>query len=98
MSETRAGSVAKFANANYGPISAMAGTQFKVTMTGTGDPDLHVRFGAAPTTTQYDCRPYTAIAAETCSLTVPVGAPAAYIMVNGYSAATFSLTLEYTKP
>ena len=42
-------------------------------MTGTKDPDLYVRFGSAPTTTAYDCRPALSGASETCTLTVPAG-------------------------
>ncbi|MBZ4418789.1 pre-peptidase C-terminal domain-containing protein [Myxococcus sp. RHSTA-1-4] len=96
--ETRSGSVASGANVNYGPFSVVAGTEFKVTMTGTGDPDLYVQFGAAPTTSSYACRPYLSGASETCTLTVPAGQTSAYIMVRGYSAGTFNLTIAYTKP
>lgn len=38
---------------------------------GTGDADLHVRFGSAPTATAYDCRPYLGGNAETCSFANP---------------------------
>ena len=34
---------------------------------GSGDADLYVRFGAAPTTTTYDCRPYATGNTESCS-------------------------------
>jgi serine protease len=98
VTETKTGSVAASANVNYGPFSVVAGTTFKVAMTGTGDPDLYVQFGAAPTTSSYACRPYLTGAAETCTVTVPAGQTSAYIMVRGYSAATFSLTIDYTKP
>ena len=67
-------------------------------MSGTGDPDLYVRFGAKPTTSTYNCRPYLDGAAETCTVTVPSGQTLAYIMVNGYAAATFSLDVSYTAP
>jgi serine protease len=36
---------------------------------GTGDADLYVRFGTAPTTTTYDCRPYRSGNTETCTIT-----------------------------
>jgi hypothetical protein len=98
VTETRSGSVAQGQNVNYGPFSVVAGTTFKVTMTGTGDPDLYVQFGAAPTTTSYACRPYLAGAAETCNLTVPAGQTSAFIMVRGYTSGTFNLTIEYVKP
>ncbi len=63
---------------------------------GTGDADMYVRFGNAPTTSQYDCRPYKTGNNETC----PFAAPAQgtwYAMLNGFSAysgVTFTVTLE----
>ncbi len=36
---------------------------------GTGDADLYVRFGSAPTTSVYDCRPYQSGNNETCNIT-----------------------------
>ncbi|WP_342378587.1 M57 family metalloprotease [Myxococcus stipitatus] len=96
--ETKTGSVAASANSNFGPFSVVAGTSFSVAMTGTGDPDLYVRFGSAPTTAAYDCRPYLGGASESCNLTVPAGVTEAYVMVRGYTAGTFTLTINYTKP
>jgi vibriolysin len=98
VSTTVNGSVSSGQNVTYPAYSVVAGTRFKVVMTGSGDPDLYVRFGAAPTTTSYNCRPYTSGAAETCDLTVPAGQTSAYVMVRGYSAATYSLNLNYTRP
>jgi vibriolysin len=91
-------SVASGASDNFGPYSVVAGTKFKVVMTGSGDPDLYVRFGAAPTTSTYNCRPYASGASETCDLTVPAGQSSAYVMVRGYTAATYTLNISYTKP
>lgn len=52
---------------------------------GTGDADMYVRFGAAPTLTTYDCRPYASGNAETCNIaTAQVGTY--YVMLNGYAA------------
>jgi vibriolysin len=42
---------------------------------GTGEADLHVRFGAVPTTGLYDCRPYPFGNNETCA--APGGLPLA---------------------
>jgi hypothetical protein len=67
-------------------------------MTGSGNPDLYVRFGAQPTTTAFDCRPALSGASETCSLTVPAGQSAAYIMVQGVTSATYNLNISYTRP
>jgi len=74
------------------------GTTFTVNMTGTGDPDLYVRWGAAPTVNQFSCRPYLDGATETCSLTVPANQTAAFVMVRGYTAATYSLAINWTAP
>ena len=38
---------------------------------GTGNADLYVRFGSAPTDSSYDCRPYRAGNLESCSFTAP---------------------------
>ena len=74
---------------------AQAGTPFAVEMTGTGDADLYVRKGTAPTVSQYDCRPYKNGSAESCS-----GAPPGqfYVSVNGYTAASFSVKVTFTAP
>ena len=54
-------------------------------MAGTGDADLYVRFGASPTTTAYDCRPYATGNAETCTFNSPQ-AGTWYVRVRGYAA------------
>lgn len=54
---------------------------------GTGDADLYVKAGGAPTASSYDCRPYRADSNETCTFQNP--APGTwYINVKGYSAFT----------
>ncbi|MEP6510927.1 MAG: pre-peptidase C-terminal domain-containing protein, partial [Dokdonella sp.] len=60
---------------------------------GTGDGDLYVRLGSAPTTTTYDCRPYLTGNNESCSITPTAGTY--YIRVYGYSAAA-GITLKAT--
>ncbi len=65
---------------------------------GSGDADLYVRFGNAPTTSSYDCRPYKYGNTETCSFASPQ-AGTWHVMVRAY--ATFSgvaLTANYTPP
>jgi vibriolysin len=51
---------------------------------GTGDLDMYVKFGAAPTTTTYDCRPYASGNAENCPFTNPAAGDW-YVMLNAYS-------------
>ena len=97
-SETQSGSLVLDATKTYGAYSVVAGTTFTVKMTGTGDPDLYVRWGSAPTTTQYNCRPYLDGPTETCAITVPTGQSSVYVMVRGYAAATYNLALTWTAP
>jgi serine protease len=52
---------------------------------GTGDADMYVRFGSAPTTTTYDCRPYEDGNDETCSFPTPA-AGTWHVMLDGYAA------------
>src|SRR5690606_21965183 len=54
---------------------------------GTGDADLYVRAGSAPTTSRYNCRPYKTGNNETCTFT-PGSNTTYYIKVRAYS--TFS--------
>jgi vibriolysin len=52
---------------------------------GSGDVDLYVRQGSAPTLAEWDCRPYRPGNAETCSIPAPV--PGTYhVMLRGYQA------------
>nr|WP_235973141.1 PPC domain-containing protein [Luteimonas sp. MC1895] len=61
-------------------------TQLRVqTSGGTGDADLYVRQGSAPTTTTYTCRPYQGGNNETCTISNPA-AGTWHVMVRGYSA------------
>ena len=63
---------------------------------GTGDADLYVRSGSAPTTSTYDCRPYQSGNSETCNVPSPV-AGTYHVMVRGYSAFSgVTLTASYT--
>ena len=59
---------------------------------GSGDADLYVRQGSAPTDTTYTCRPYLSGNSETCTINSPA-AGTWYVRVKAYS--TFSgLTLS----
>jgi vibriolysin len=52
---------------------------------GTGDADMYVRFGSAPTTTTYNCRPYLNGNSETCTFNPPQ-AGKYYVMLRAYTA------------
>ncbi|WP_020408368.1 choice-of-anchor B family protein [Hahella ganghwensis] len=90
------GSVSRNAEDNYGPFKVTAGEPFKAEMTGSNDADLYVRFGAAPTTSSWDCRPYKNGSNETCEQTVPNGQTEAFVMVRGYSGAASDYHLKVT--
>jgi xanthomonalisin len=67
-----------------------------VTSGGSGDADLYVKFGSAPTTSSYDCRSWNTGNSETCSITT-AQAGTYYVMINGYSAFSgLSLTGSYS--
>ena len=52
---------------------------------GSGDADLYVKFGSAPTSTSYDCRPYKSGNTETCTLNAPK-AGTWHVQLSGFSA------------
>ncbi len=67
-----------------------------VTSGGTGDVDMYVKYGSAPTDTVYDCRPYASGNAETCNIAT-AQAGTYYIRLKAYSAFSgLSLTGSYT--
>jgi serine protease len=64
---------------------------------GTGDADLYVKFGSAPTTSSYDCRPYKGGNTESCPI-ITAQAGTYHVKVIGYSAFTgVSLTGSFTE-
>lgn len=63
---------------DFGSAAVTAGDNFRVKMTGTGDADLYVRWGSAPTSSSYTCRPYKNGSNEECVLEVPAGTTTAY--------------------
>jgi serine protease len=94
-------SVAKDAQKAYGPFPVAPGSHFEATIGGaspTGDPDLYVRFGQAPTVSSYNCRPYLDGPVEACALTVPANATRVFVMVRGYAAGTYDLQVTHVPP
>jgi len=76
------------------PVGA-TGLKF-TTSGGTGDADLYVKFGGAPTTSSYLCRSFRTGNAETCSITT-AQAGTYYVLVRGYSTYTgLSITGSFT--
>jgi hypothetical protein len=67
-----------------------------VTSGGSGDGDLYVKFGSAPTTSSYDCRSWASGNAETCNIST-AQAGTYYVMINSYASFSgMSLTGSYT--
>lgn len=73
---------------NYTMVVPAGATNLTFTMSGgTGDADLYVRFGSAPTDTTYTCRPYLSGNNETCTIAAP-SAGTYHVRLKAY--ATFS--------
>ena len=64
--------------------ATVAGT-YRVKLTGTGDADLYVKKGEAPTLSSYDCRPYEGSSAEDCDVNLVAG-EVVFFGVHGYAA------------
>ena len=99
VSDTRSGSVSAMQMVQFGAVQVVAGSVFRASLTGTGDADLYVRWGAAPSTAAYTCRPFTGTTNETCELTVPAGVTQAFVAVRGYAAqSTYTLMRTWFAP
>jgi serine protease len=85
------------ASLNYTMVVPSGATGLKfVTSGGTGDADMYVKFGSAPTDTVYDCRPYVGGNAETCNITT-AQAGTYYVRLKAYTTFSgVSLTGSYT--
>ncbi|WP_234411329.1 MULTISPECIES: pre-peptidase C-terminal domain-containing protein [Rhodanobacter] len=82
---------------NYTMVVPAGATNLSFKIAGSvGDADLYVKFGSAPTTSSYDCRPYLTGDNETCTIS-NVQAGTYYVMVRAYqSYSGVSLTGSYT--
>lgn len=84
---------------SYTMVIPAGATDLSFVMTGgSGDADIYVKFGSAPSASVYDCRPYNGGNEEVCNFATP-SAGTYYINVVAYS--TFSgvnLTGSFTEP
>ncbi|MEP7097400.1 MAG: PKD domain-containing protein [Dokdonella sp.] len=82
---------------NYTMVVPAGATNLKFAISGgTGDADLYVKFGSAPTLTTYDCRPYITGNNESCPIATAQGGTY-YVMLNSYASFTgVSLVGSYT--
>jgi endonuclease I len=92
-----------------GNLSAALGQSISFTLTvsdakdlvfrtsgGSGDVDMYVKKGSAPSNSSFDCRPYIAGNVETCSFATP-GNATYYVRLTAYSAFSgVSLVADYT--
>jgi len=85
------------ASLNYTMVVPAGATGLKFVIAGgTGDADMYVKFGSAPTDTVYDCRPYASGNAETCNIAT-AQAGTYNVRLKAYSAFSgVSLTGSYT--
>jgi serine protease len=73
---------------NYTMVVPAGSTNLTFTMSGgTGDADLYVQFGTAPTDTSYVCRPYLGGNAETCTIAAP-SAGTYHVRLKSYASFT----------
>jgi vibriolysin len=82
---------------NYTLVVPAGATGLKFVMSGgTGDSDMYVKFGSAPTDSVYDCRPYANGNAETCTIAT-AQAGTYYVRLKAFAAFSgVSLTGSYT--
>ncbi|MEO8671247.1 MAG: PKD domain-containing protein [Tahibacter sp.] len=82
---------------NYTMVVPAGATGLKFVIAGgTGDADMYVKFGAAPTDTVYDCRPFVSGNAETCTIAT-AQAGTYFVRLKAYAAFSgVSLTGSYT--
>jgi Zn-dependent metalloprotease len=67
-----------------------------VTAGGSGDADLYVKFGSAPTTGSYECRSWNSGNGETCDVS-SAQTGTYHVLINAYSTYSgMSLTASYT--
>ncbi len=82
---------------NYTMVVPAGATNLSFRQTGgTGDSDMYVKFGSAPTDTVYDCRPFASGNTETCSFAAP-SAGTYFVRLKAYSSFSgVSLVGDYT--
>ncbi|MEZ4398611.1 MAG: M4 family metallopeptidase [Kofleriaceae bacterium] len=81
--DTRAGLASSSSLAFSYPTNGATAIKFE-TAGGTGDADLYVKFGSPPTSTSYDCRPYTSGNTEKCEFN-PAQSGTYYVMIVAYA-------------
>jgi V8-like Glu-specific endopeptidase len=82
--------------AEYTVVIPAGASNFNIsTSNATGDLDLYVRLGQAPTLTTFDCRPFDSSGNESCTFTSP-SAGTYFIRVYGFDTGPQSFTIRAT--
>ncbi|MBB5203126.1 leucyl aminopeptidase [Inhella inkyongensis] len=92
--ETFSGSLTRGQTRSFGPFKVAGGGSFKASTTGTGDIDLYARAGSVPTTSRYGCKSDGGTATESCTLSFSANGDA-YVLLKGYTAGSYQLTVVY---
>jgi leucyl aminopeptidase len=79
---------------SYGPFKVGAGSDFTAVLSGTGDADLYLRKGSAPSTSVFDCKSDGVNSTESCVLNISSNGDV-YLLLNGYAAANYTLKVTY---
>lgn len=95
VTEVLNGEIARGESKTFGPFAIEPGTQVFSEMSGTGDPDLIVRFDTEPSVQGHDCRPSRTGANEACALLATASQEQFYVMVYGYSSGTYRVRVTY---
>ncbi|MFP2895981.1 M4 family metallopeptidase [Corallococcus sp. 4LFB] len=82
-------------NTNLSYVKPSGATAMRFQLAGgTGDADLYVKFGSAPTTSNYDCRSAGATTDESCTINAAQSGTY-YVLIRGYTAysgSTFTVS------
>ena len=87
---------------DFGAFPVRPLTRFEARLSGSGpeagDPDLYVKFDGPALILDFDCRPFSVGPDETCSVDVPAGRSVASVMVHGFEASRFDLSVSRVAP
>jgi len=89
------GAVAQNAWHHQEAVAITAGERLVVTMTGSGDADLYLRWNSQADADNWVCRPWLNGSSESCSLVAGSAHTEAFVSVQGYAAnSSFDLKIE----
>ncbi len=80
------GQIARNAEKRFETPVLKAG-RYRFELSGSGDADLYVRIGKAPTTATFDCRPFKSGSSEVCEVSLPADAPV-HVLVRGFAVSS----------